>query len=372
VLVVAGVQLLEQPAQGIEARQGLALELFHFARHRLGAAFAVVVAGFVVVVEVFFGHVVVGLVGVGKAIDKGRDHHRTGANFLGHVQDFVDGGGRLRDRGHHLVEAAFDALGDFDLALAREQFDRAHFAHVHAHRVGGAAKLAVHRGERGLGFFFGFFFGGRSRAGVGQQQRFGVGRLLIDRHAHVVEQRHHDFERFGLGQLVGQVVVDFAVRQVAARLAELDQGLEVVAPGLGFFFGQDGVVEPELFHQGALFGLADFHAQGLGLFDRLGRLTRIGGAVSRERGIGIGAELFFEVDQIDFVADRRRGRNGLGQRRGFRLAAALDRWCRHGCSRCGGGQGGGLGGCGGGDRGWGCHVGLGCARRFFACNGRFR
>ena len=41
------------------------------------------------------------------------------------------------------LQAVLDALGDLDLAFARQQLDRAHLAHVHAHRVGGAAELGV-------------------------------------------------------------------------------------------------------------------------------------------------------------------------------------------------------------------------------------
>jgi len=62
------------------------------------------------------------------------------------------------------------------------------------------------------------------------------------------------------------VVVDFAVRQVAARFTQLDQGFQALAAVFGFFFGQDGFVQAEFFHQGALFGLADFHAKGFGFF----------------------------------------------------------------------------------------------------------
>jgi hypothetical protein len=55
----------------------------------------------------------------------------------------------------HLHQAFLDALGDGDFAFAREQLHRAHLAHVHAHRVGGAADLAVQRGQRGDGFLGG-------------------------------------------------------------------------------------------------------------------------------------------------------------------------------------------------------------------------
>ena len=49
-------------------------------------------------------------------------------------------------------EAFLDALGDADLAFARQELHGAHLAHVHAHRIGGAAKLGVERGKRGGGF----------------------------------------------------------------------------------------------------------------------------------------------------------------------------------------------------------------------------
>src|SRR5690606_39890884 len=52
-------------------------------------------------------------------------------------------------RGAHLVQAFLDALGDGDLAFAGQELDRAHLAHVHAHRVGGAAALAIERGQGG-------------------------------------------------------------------------------------------------------------------------------------------------------------------------------------------------------------------------------
>ena len=43
---------------------------------------------------------------------------------------------------HHLA-ARLDAFGDGDLALAREQLHRPHFAHIHAHRVVGASEFGV-------------------------------------------------------------------------------------------------------------------------------------------------------------------------------------------------------------------------------------
>ena len=105
-------------------------------------------------------------------------------------------------------------------------------------------------------------------AGVVQQQRFGVGRLLVHRHAHVVEHGDHDFQRLGVDQLFGQVVGDFGVREVAARLAQRDQGLQALAALEHFLFGQDGLVQAEFLHQGPFLGLADLHAQRLDLLGR--------------------------------------------------------------------------------------------------------
>jgi hypothetical protein len=69
--------------------------------------------------------------------------------------------GELGQRVADLLEAFLDALGDADLALAGQQLDRAHLAHVHAHRVGGAAELGCRRGQRGRGFLGGVVVGGR-------------------------------------------------------------------------------------------------------------------------------------------------------------------------------------------------------------------
>jgi hypothetical protein len=263
----------------------------------LGAAVAVVVVVGVELVEVFLGHVVVGLVRVGEAVDDAGDDDLAVTDLGGQAQDLGDGGRRGRDGFHHGLQAAFDALGDLDLAFARQQFDRAHLAHVHAHRVGGAAEFAVHGGQGGLGFFLGFFHRRRGRRGVVQQEHLGVGRLLVHRHAQVVQHGDHDFQRLGVDQLLGQVVGDFAVGQVAARLAQRDQRLQAL-PALGhLLFGQDGLVEAELLHQGPFLGLADLHAQRLDLLGRRGRLGR--------RLLG---ELGFDVRQVDrpLPACRRR------------------------------------------------------------------
>src|SRR5437879_3559754 len=54
--------------------------------------------------------------------------------------DGLEGQRALAQPGDHRLAAGLDALGDRDLALAREQLDRAHFAQIHAHRVVGALR----------------------------------------------------------------------------------------------------------------------------------------------------------------------------------------------------------------------------------------
>jgi hypothetical protein len=69
----------------------------------------------------------------------------------------------------HRVAPGLDPLGDGDLALARQKFDRAHLAQIHAHRVVGAVErlrarladrdLARGRGLDDLGGRLGLFVG---------------------------------------------------------------------------------------------------------------------------------------------------------------------------------------------------------------------
>ena len=182
-----------------------------------------------------------------------------------------------------MAQAVLDALGDLDLALAREQLDRAHLAHVHAHRVGGAAEFGVDGRERGLGLLLDVLVGLRHRLGVGgDEQRFLVGRLVVDLDAHVAEGGDDRFDLLGVDQVVGQVVVDLGVGEEAALLAELDQVLEARAARLGVFLGKLRRDEP-----GVLAAAPAAAALALALdlvdlgFEQLERLLR-----ALDRGLG--------------------------------------------------------------------------------------
>jgi hypothetical protein len=121
-----------------------------------------------------------------------------------------------------------------------------------------------------LGGFLGFLLGGGGRAAAGDQQRCRIGRLLVDRDAHVVEHRDDRFEDLVVDQLLGQVVVDLLVGQETARLAHLDERLQLMAALRDFLLGQRRLVESELAHQRAFLRARDLHPQRLGLDLRFG------------------------------------------------------------------------------------------------------
>jgi len=120
----------------------------------------------------------------------------------------------------------------FNFAFAGEELDRAHFAHIHADRVGGAPEFGVQRGGCGLGGFLVDVISGGGRRRLRHQQRFGIGRLVVDLDPHVVDHGDDAFDLLGVENVVRQVIVDFGVSEVAALLAEHDQ---ILQPGLACF-----------------------------------------------------------------------------------------------------------------------------------------
>ena len=150
--------------------------------------------------------------------------------LIGPQQEIV--GRRVHgERAAHRIEAFLDALGDADLALAGEQLHRAHLAHVHAHRVGGAAELGVERRERRGGFLDRLLVGGRR--GLVGQQRLGIRCLLVHRDAHVVDGVDDVFDLLRIDDLGGQVVVHLRIGEIALLLAAGDQQLQLRLAVLG-------------------------------------------------------------------------------------------------------------------------------------------
>ena len=58
--------------------------------------------------------------------------------FVAPDDDGLEGQRAFAQAGDHRLAAGLDALGDGDFALARQQFDRTHFAQIHAHGIVGA------------------------------------------------------------------------------------------------------------------------------------------------------------------------------------------------------------------------------------------
>jgi hypothetical protein len=342
VLGAAGFQrlghLVVEAAYARELLQRIGLHLQQVGRS--GRA-AVVLVLFRLVARLFIvigSHGSLDLLGVelllGVRIDEAVDHlvdaHLVALDLAGQIEDLLHRGRTGGDRLHHVLESFLDALGDLDLALAREQFHRAHLAHVHAHRVGGAAELGIHRRQRGFCLLFHVLVARGHRRGVGvDQQRFLVWRLVEDLDAHVTEGGDDRFDLLRVDQVVRQVVIDLGIGEEATLLAQLDQVAQTHAPRLGILLGQfRGVGEKIVLL--ALASRAAFLARDalgdLGLQQierRLGaldhRFSALGGSLRLDGGLGRGG------GRLGGGLGRFLDRLALGQRRRFggRLALGL-------------------------------------------------
>ncbi len=339
-----------------------------------GAAGAAAVALFFLVLDLFFFLVILfrgsgrvshrsgwrrGVFQVDEAIHHVVDLQLVAGDLVRQRDDFRNRGRARRDGLHHVLQALLDALGDLDLAFARKQRHRAHFTHVHADRVGGAAEVGVDGRQRGRGGGFDFVFAGRGHGLVRQQHHFGFGGALVDGDAHVVEGRDDAFDRFRIDDVFRQVVVDLGMGQVAALLAHIDQVLQLLAALFEFGFRETGFVQ---------------HAEALRL------------ALARLRG-GLHFGALDGVQRRDFVVLRHEfARLAAAAARDLHLrqqiARGVDRGQRGGVGGLADGADGGHGGAGhrfDAAHGAGAHdfrrflgSGLGHRRRNWSSNRRFR
>src|SRR5262249_50134495 len=70
-----------------------------------------------------------------EVLDDVLDADLAALEVLANRENLGDADARVDDDLEHGAFAGLDPLGDLDLALAREQRDRAHLAQVHAHRI---------------------------------------------------------------------------------------------------------------------------------------------------------------------------------------------------------------------------------------------
>ena len=156
--------------------------------------------------------------------------------------DRLEGQRALAQPADHHVAAGLDALGDGDLALARQQLDAAHLAQVHPHRIVGAAEARL-VDVAGLLLFLGLL--GLLDLDDGRLAVLGL-LALDDLDAHLREIGHHVFDLLGAVLIRRQDRVQLVEGDVAALLAPRDQpldggGLHVEQGGLDILFGGHGV-----------------------------------------------------------------------------------------------------------------------------------
>ena len=170
--------------------------------------------------------------GVGRLkVDDVAQEHVAGVQLVAPDDDRLEGQRVLAEPRDHGLAAGLDALGDGDLALARQKLHRAHLAQVHAHRIVGAVgslSALCLLGDGGAGrrhqlaafrFLFGLFVRGFRLALVGL-----VG--LDDVDPHVGEHRHRVFDLLGGDFFGGKHGVQLVDGDVAALLRLLDHLLD--------------------------------------------------------------------------------------------------------------------------------------------------
>ena len=152
--------------------------------------------------------------------------HFAVVQFVAPDDDGLEGERALAQAGDHRLAAGLNTLGDGNLALAREQPNRAHLAQIHAHRVVGAL-------DRLLGLGFGRRlrrdldeFAGLGFLALGLLARLllvGLGLLGLDHvDAHLVEHRQNVLNLLGSDLLRGHDRIELLVGDVAALLGLLD------------------------------------------------------------------------------------------------------------------------------------------------------
>ena len=230
------------------------------------------------------------VVGQNDAVDHFVDRGRTFADALGEFEHGADRHRAARDGEHHVLQAVFDALGDFDFAFARQKFDRPHFAHVDAHGVRRAAEFAVDRRKGGFSFLFDVVFA--HDGGVALHEKLVlVGRTFVHLN---VEGRHHAHDRFDrvvVDEAGRNVVVDFGIGDVAALLAHADELEELRAAVFGRF----------LFRTVAL-GENVAHVAVLAVLRLAAALAGVGFGFGKFRNVGnVLGVLFVAVAFVDHV-----------------------------------------------------------------------
>ena len=215
------IEMLLHDGKDREAALLHVLELVH--RHGGGAH-----VGLIVVVAEHVARIIRS----NEAVDDVVNGQRALADFMRIADDRRHGDRAAGDGEHHVLQAVLDALGDFDFAFTGKKLHRAHLAHVDAHGVGRAAEFAVDGRERGFGLRIRILLAGNALV-AHHGERILVGSGFKDLNMQIRKNRHDGLDRIVIDQAVGQVVVDFAVGDVAALAPHADEREELGTAVLG-------------------------------------------------------------------------------------------------------------------------------------------
>ena len=276
----------------VEDLQALLLEFLQLPdRHGRGAHIRFV---FVVTEHALF------VVRRNEAVDDFVDRRVAFANGVCALQDLFDRHRAPGNGEHHVLQAVLDALADLDFTFARKQLDRTHFAHIDANGVGRAAEFAVNGRERRFGFRLGILFAHRSARALHEELLL-VGRDFMHGNIEVAENVHNRFDRVVVKERIRDVVVDFAIGDVAALLAHADELNEARAAHFLRVVAVNAVAVRHRFADRLFLGGA-----------ALARNTRLlcgrcALGVGRSFALGVGSSLFGFLDLFDVLYVVLRG-----------------------------------------------------------------
>ena len=114
------------------------------------------------------------------------------------VQNRRDGTRQIGQRRHHFTGTLFDPFGDFDFAFTGQKLNRAHFTHIHAYGVSGAAYIAFHGGKGR----YGLFRSGLVRGLIRHHQSVFIWRFFSDTYTHVVDHANDVFHLIRVGDIL--------------------------------------------------------------------------------------------------------------------------------------------------------------------------
>src|SRR3954453_12743490 len=170
--------------------------------------------------------------GIGRfEVDDVPQEHLSLVELVAPDDDGLERERALAQARDHRLAAGLDALGDGDLAFARQQLHRAHFAQIHAHGVVGT-----------LGRLLGLGLGRDLLLDFDQIAAFALGLLVgllalllaflgrflgfDDVDAHLAEHGENVLDLLGIDLLGGQARIDLVMGDVAAFLGGADELLD--------------------------------------------------------------------------------------------------------------------------------------------------